>query len=246
MRLKIFGSSSAGNCYLLDNGKEALMIEAGVNIKNTIVKEMGMSIARIAGCLISHEHGDHTRDLRDVTRKYRIPTYASQGTAKATGNQRIITIEPNQMTRIGGFKVIAWDAMHDAAQPFGFLIWHEDMGWLLFATDTYCIPVSINGINHIVIECNYSEDLIEANYKRGIITKGQYTRTLKSHMSLQGCKEYLQSQDLSKAWDITLIHLSDGNSDEERFAREIQEIAGAGIVVRVAPKKEISTIDLYR
>lgn len=246
MRLKTFGSSSAGNCYLLDNGKEALMIEAGLNIKNTIVKEMGMSIARIAGCIITHEHGDHAREAGTLTSKYWIPTYSSEGTAKALGKLRINTILPNTMEKIGGFKVIPWEAMHDAEQPLGFLIWHQDMGWLLFATDTYCIPVSIQGINHIVIECNYSEDLLKENWKRGIITKGQYERTLKSHMSLQGCKEYLQSQDLSKATDITLIHLSDGNSDEERFVREIEEIAGAGVKVTAAPKKELKVIDLYR
>ena len=30
MELKVLGSSSAGNCYILDNGKEALILEAGI------------------------------------------------------------------------------------------------------------------------------------------------------------------------------------------------------------------------
>ena len=31
MKLKILGSSSEGNCYILENDKEALILEAGVS-----------------------------------------------------------------------------------------------------------------------------------------------------------------------------------------------------------------------
>lgn len=30
MELRVLGSSSSGNCYILDNGNEALIIEAGI------------------------------------------------------------------------------------------------------------------------------------------------------------------------------------------------------------------------
>ena len=34
MELKILGSSSKGNCYLLDNGNDCLMIECGIPFKD--------------------------------------------------------------------------------------------------------------------------------------------------------------------------------------------------------------------
>ena len=56
------GSSSKGNCYLLDNGNEALMIECGIAFKN-VQKAVDFDINRIAGCIISHEHGEQAKDV---------------------------------------------------------------------------------------------------------------------------------------------------------------------------------------
>ena len=56
MFMKVLGSSSSGNCYLLDSGKEVLVIEAGVPFAD--VKEaIGYQTSKIVGVLSSHEHG---------------------------------------------------------------------------------------------------------------------------------------------------------------------------------------------
>ena len=58
MKLKVLGSNSLGNCYILENKDEALIIEAG--IKFAKVKEsLNYNISKIVGCLVSHEHNDH-------------------------------------------------------------------------------------------------------------------------------------------------------------------------------------------
>ena len=44
-------------------------------------------------------------------------------------------------------------------------------------------------------------------------------------------KEFLRANDLSKVEEIHLLHLSDGNSDEARFKREIQELTGRVVMV---------------
>ena len=62
MELKILGSSSKGNCYLLDNGKEALMIECGIAFKN-VQKAVDFDITRIKACIKSHEHGDNAKHV---------------------------------------------------------------------------------------------------------------------------------------------------------------------------------------
>lgn len=38
MILRCLGSSSAGNCYLLDSGKEVLILDCGIPIKEVIYK----------------------------------------------------------------------------------------------------------------------------------------------------------------------------------------------------------------
>ena len=59
----------------------------------------------------------------------------------------------------------------------------------------------------------------------GLVPKKLKSRILKSHFSLENVKEFLKANDLSKVQEIWLLHLSDGNSDAERFKRETQEIS---------------------
>lgn len=57
MDLKILGSSSKGNCYIFDNGEEALVVECGIPFKR-VQQAMNFDLSRIVGVAISHEHGD--------------------------------------------------------------------------------------------------------------------------------------------------------------------------------------------
>jgi len=59
-------------------------------------------------------------------------------------------------------------------------------------------------------------------------------RLLRSHFGLDHVKDFLRANDVSKVQEIWLLHLSDGNSDEVRFRREVQEVTGA--LVRVAKR----------
>ena len=55
MQLKIISSSSSGNSYLLTNGKETLVVEAGMPFKK--VKEaLNFDISSIEGCISTHQH----------------------------------------------------------------------------------------------------------------------------------------------------------------------------------------------
>ena len=61
MELKILGSSSAGNCYLLDNGKETLMIECGVSFRKVSVSLSSVALSCLASLL---EKGKQTRGFK--------------------------------------------------------------------------------------------------------------------------------------------------------------------------------------
>ena len=61
--------------------------------------------------------------------------------------------------------------------------------------------------------------------------EGAERRVMKSHMSIETAKEFLRVNDLSQVREIWLIHLSDGNSDAERFKREVAELTGKMVFV---------------
>ena len=60
-------------------------------------------------------------------------------------------------------------------------------------------------------------------------------RLTKSHFSLENLKSFLKANDLSQVREIYLIHLSDANSDEEKFKYEIAALTGKPVIV--APKR---------
>ena len=82
-----------------------------------------------------------------------------------------------------------------------------------------------------MIECNYASDILYRNVENGSVPMVLKNRLLTSHFSLDNVKEFLKANDLSKVQEIWLLHLSDGNSDAERFKREIMELTGKPVYI---------------
>jgi len=233
MELKILGSSSDGNCYVLDNGKEALVVECGVSFKE-VKKAVNFDISRIFGCLVSHEHSDHAKEVQKFI-DARIPVYMSNGTAESLGldknNRLLSTMEDCGIYHIHNFTVQAFNVQHDCAEPLGFLIHHPETGMILFATDTYYLAYTFSGLNNILIECNYQFEILEENIASGRVPEITRDRTIKSHMSFDTCKETLLANDLSAVNNIVLIHLSNGNSNACEFQKGIHKATGKTVHV---------------
>jgi len=154
--------------------------------------------------------------------------YMSQGTAEALGlsGHRLHIIKARQQFRIGTWTILPFETQHDAAEPLGFLLANQAGDKLLYATDTYFIRYRFRGLTHIAVECNYSLDILRTNVANGSVETVLKSRILKSHFSLENVKEFLKANDLSRVQEIWLLHMSNGNSDCERFKREVQELTG--------------------
>jgi len=124
-----------------------------------------------------------------------------------------------------------FDVKHDAAEPLGFLWANKDGDKLVFITDSYYSPYKFNGLTHIMIECNYSMEILNENIANGKVPRIMKKRLLKSHFSLENVKDFLRINDLSRVQEIWLLHLSDNNSDEALFKQEIQELTGKVVYI---------------
>mgnify|MGYP000400680073 CR=1 FL=1 len=226
-----FASGSSGNCYKISDGRTPLLLECGIPYKE-IQKNLKFRVSEIAGCLVSHEHQDHCKAVRDLM-KAGIDCYMSQGTTdtlKVTGH-RVNIIKAKQQFRIGTWTILPFETQHDAAEPLGFLLANQDGEKCLYLSDTMYCKYRFHGLTHIAVECNYSLDILRANIEAGLVEPALKSRILKSHFSLENVKEFLKANDLSKVQEIWLLHLSDGNSDAERFKREIQELTGKMVFI---------------
>lgn len=235
--VRCLASGSAGNAYAVDDGESVLLLEAGLPTKKILSGFLPL-LPRVAGCLITHEHGDHTCGAVGLAGRG-IDLYATVGTfAGISGNvpaHRRHEVKVGVQFRIGSWIVLPFEAEHDAAEPVGFLLYSlVAREKLLFATDTYYIPNTFRSLNVVMVECNYSQDLLEENIKAGRIPRLLKNRLLRSHFSLDNVKAFLAANDLSECRKIYLMHLSGGNSDPGRFKREIQELTG--IVTEICPQ----------
>lgn len=113
---------------------------------------------------------------------------------------------------------------------FGFYIFHQDMGQLVYMTDFEYPTLSFkqSRIEHLLCEVNYCDELVgreDANYRH----------RLQGHLSLNTFKEKILKQNLTPAMqNIILCHLSDSAADEEQILREVKEIAGNRVNVNIA------------
>lgn len=235
MKLHVVATGSAANTYILsDDSGESLILDAGASIKKVLPHVP--DVRRISGCLITHEHHDHSKAWESYWQRG-IPCIASKGTWEVL----MAPVEPVQAMKrlkLGNYTVLPFDVQHDAREPFGFLIRHNLTGeTALYVTDTYYVKYTFPGVNYWIVECNYCDDLIDAE------TDAVLRRRLKeSHMSLRRLLDALKANDLTKLSKVVLVHLSDRRSDEKRMVKQVSELTEVETVAAAAGM----TIDLSR
>jgi phosphoribosyl 1,2-cyclic phosphodiesterase len=239
------GSSSAGNTYLLESDTECLVLEAGIPFKK--VKEaLSFDVLKIVGVVASHLHKDHFGYAEEYL-KCGIPVYASEETHSSIGKkyENQITVKCGYWYQIGGFNITPFECTHDV-ECYGFIIRHDEIGTLLFATDTSFIKTNFKklAVNHILIEANYSEEIVNEYLRLGTIDQARVDRTLRTHMEIGTTKEFIRSNQTASLDSIVLLHLSDGNSNENQFLEEVQEVVGDGVKVFVADKGLTINLDI--
>ncbi|WP_432748679.1 MBL fold metallo-hydrolase [Pectinatus frisingensis] len=233
MEIKVLGSSSKGNAYLVTGGRTSLLLDAGLSY-NELQKKSNFKLSGIDGCLITHEHGDHSKAVSKLLGRG-TACYMSTGTAEALN----VKADPfcyqvtDKTFEVGRAKVKAFKTIHDAAEPIGFYI-SLNQDKLLYMTDTAYSKFTFKGLTHILVECNFAGDIIDRNVMQGVVPVKLRKRIQETHFSLDNVKSFLIANDLSKVKEIWLCHLSDANSDAERFKREIEEISGRPVYIAEA------------
>lgn len=217
MELRIVGTGSAGNCYILHSKNEALIIDCGMPFKD-IKASLNYDLSNVVGCLVDHSHFDHSKAMPELL-KAGIKCYSSSQTHRQLVTNYYscaVNIENEVAFNVGNFTVLPFDVKHDV-QNFGFLIHHEDCGNVLFLTDLAYCEYTFPNLNQIIIEANYCPQKLENSSYMAFLQD----RVIKSHMSIEQTKATLKANDLSEVNNIVLIHLSNSNADGERFRNEV-------------------------
>lgn len=232
--IKVIGSGSSGNCYLANINGTKLLLECGLPFK-AIQKALGFTMSDILACLLTHEHKDHSKSIHDVM-KSGIDCYMSEGTANAlelSGHRVKILEKTNNeydFRHIGEVTVLPFQAVHDAQEPLNFII-STPKEKMMFVTDTAYMKYKIPDVNVLMVECNYVKETLDRNVENGTLDATLRNRIVKNHMSLETLLGALKQANLNKLKKVYVLHLSDGNSDEEKILDAIQRATGAVVEI---------------
>lgn len=218
MKLKVIASSSSGNGYILQGKEETLLLEAGVPV--SIVRKKVDDFRTIVGCLVSHRHGDHAKYIADYI-KAGIKVYALVDVYDSAREHHHIVqhnyIEPGGVHHLGGFSIYCCTARHDVP-CLGFFIHHKEIGNLTFITDSHDFDYSLEGVNHIMIECNWSDECLKKAIDEGRTPWFVANRVRETHMGLHDAVGYIRDEvSMDTLREIVLLHLSHENSDPALF-----------------------------
>ena len=245
-------SGSSGNCYYLEAGRKAILIDAGIPVRTIQknLKENGLSFDNIMGLLITHERTDDIRSAGSIGEIYHIPVYATKavhggmernyGMSKKLTNASRRNIERDVETLIPGtfFKVTPFMVPHDSNDNVGYYIEVDEEGDapVKFCIVTDCGVVTddirhyLSKADHIVVESNHDIDML-MNGSYPVYLKKR-VRSEGGHLSNKECAELIHDIYHKSLRHLFLCHLSHENNTPDiayRTAEEALRKEGAAI-----------------
>src|SRR5512135_2263169 len=85
IEISFLGSGSSGNCAVIRTEKTAVLLDAGLSMRETgrRLAQRGLTLSAISAVFVTHEHSDHARAALDFAERLGVPVYATAGTARA-------------------------------------------------------------------------------------------------------------------------------------------------------------------
>lgn len=231
MILEVLASGSKGNCYLLHTSSGIIILEAGMPWK-VVLKALKFDISNVMCCLVTHEHMDHAKYVKEYIKNGVPKIIMTNGTKESLCLNDWCIISERTIDSMPNIRISMFETQHDAKEPCGFYI--EDIftkETLVFATDTYYVRYHFQNVNYILVECNYAEDILQNSIDNGEIEMGRIKRLRESHFELSNVKEFIKANKSAYLSNVVLLHLSSQNGDPKRFKKEIERVIVADVKV---------------
>ena len=255
-------SGSSGNCSLVSENNEHLLIDLGKNCKQVCIalQQAGVLPRELSGILITHEHSDHIGALRVFLKKYKITVYGMSTTLDYLVEMGHIPADVDVVAidgvkeQIGRFEVEAFATSHDSISCCGFKLRTADGAALSIATDLgeVCEQVysNLTGASLVVLESNYDKTMLTlGNYpyhlkvriksNRGHLSNDDTAVTI-SRLIKEGCTQFALCH-LSSENNLPCIAL---DTVKEKITKDgvctMQDIADGKILLKANKRYSVS------
>lgn len=234
MIVTVLGSGSSGNSLLVEAEGVRLLVDAGFSGRDLErrLAAVGVDPESLAGILITHDHGDHTKGMGILARRFSLPLYLTERTARACrkllrGGETIRPYRAERPFRIGRLEVRPFLTVHDAVDPIAVTLSDVDTGDRLgVATDlgrpTTAVLNALSGCHLLVLEANHDEIMLRT---------GPYPWSVKQrigsshgHLSNNAAARLARQLHHPELSGVLLAHLSDSCNAPE-LARDVVGLA---------------------
>lgn len=227
-------SGSSANCYIIDDGIDQIILDAGASFKKVQVA-MDFDFSRLRAVLISHDHGDHSKYIKDFIKHTSTPIYATQGTFDILGidssNYRYKVVQAKTSYNVGRMQIMPFDVEHDAPEPVGYRVISSDGERLLYVTDTEYVKYRFKHITHMLVEMNYDQMITNDNVNNGHLNQSLEHRIMKTHFEKHNSLEFIKANKSADLKEVWLIHISKDNGDPKQFKFATQELTGVPVYI---------------
>lgn len=250
LEITILASGSNGNAALVRTETASFLVDAGLSTKELTLRlgKCGVEPRDLCAILVTHEHGDHTKGLAQWSKKHATPIYCNRQTAtvlrdKVTDFEGWKIFESGAEFPLEGVTVRSFLIPHDAVEPVGFVIRSNGRSFG-FLTDlghaTTLVTESLRGVEALLIEANYDEELLQKDTRRPWSIK-QRIQSRHGHLSNAAAAETVSQIRHDNLGHLLLGHLSRDCNSEELAMGAMQRILGENAIrLFCAAQEEIS------
>ncbi|MGQ1889929.1 MBL fold metallo-hydrolase [Thermophagus sp. OGC60D27] len=227
-------SGSNGNCYYIGNQKDAILVDAGISRRQILerMNRVRLDPFKVRAIFISHEHRDHFRGVRVLSKHLNIPVYMTAPTYENSWTpdrpSQYRRFVPGDIVDVGEMKVHTFSKQHDAADPCSFRI---EQGGINVGVMTDIGKPCDNVIRHFS-ECHAV--FLESNYDEDMLWSGPYPWHLKNrvasehgHLSNHQAFELLENHRTDSLEVVYLSHLSAENNRPDIALEAFKDLSAA-------------------
>lgn len=225
LEFSVLASGSSGNSIYIKSESTQLLLDAGISgkqLSTRLADAKGARFADLDALLLTHEHIDHVRGLRQVLKHSHAQVYTTEGTWSKIGSDVDESLQPqsfvkaDQIFTIGDIQVTPFAVSHDAEEPVAYRFDSGDSSVCVLTDVGYVsdhIKNIIKGCQCYVWESNHDVEMLRA---------GRYPWSVKRR--ILGDKGHLSNVDSAVAMsdilgtkqvDVYLAHLSEENNMPE-------------------------------
>lgn len=234
MVLRTIKTGSGGNCYaLIDSNGEILLLDLGAT-ESEIKRGIDWKIANVSKALVTHSHADHAMSMKKM-KQLGISVYAPFIECRNINIQYgLFHVRSFDLTTLD--KHWTHTNLDGSECPcYGFQIEHEEMGKLLYITDTELVKWRFNGVDHVLLGVNYDKELIaEDSLKR--------THVVRGHMSIQTACDFVKSINphYGQLQNVVMCHLSGENAEADTFIGKMKTAAKNANISIAGQQEEVT------